>query len=270
MTVQAGPSTQTYEVWETEASLGDTAVVFELSGGSYCSVRVDFSGRMPDTGVIDRIFLVEPTSGSTEWVHLQDDEKMAHVHGSGFIDTRFGGSFVWATFTEWGFPGDATFTIAAPDLQPWPSHLQDEWGDGAPMGKYSIRVQFQCNSGFEVDLKAGHDPEILSMRSIESGIGASSPFANGVLLSETARSFAEPEVRLRAGTDGAEAGRMSLTGPSVAEDWLLHPGSPRFLSADGGSGDYLLQLDRAEASGDMFWALLTGLEPVEGFDDLTA
>lgn len=130
-------------------------------------------------------------------------------------------------------------------------------------------MEIVCHSGFNADLKISRDPDIISLRNIGSGLGATSTSANGVLLSETARSFSEPEVRLRAGTDGAEAGRLSLAGPDGTERWLLYPGSPRFLSADGGSGGYVLQLDRAEAFGNMFWALLMGLEPVEDFGDLT-
>lgn len=272
--VQAEPTTQTTEVWETEASLGNRAVVFELDGGSSCGVRVDFSGRMPASGVIDRIYLEEAAGGQTRWSHDShtddsDTDTATHLHVQDVLDTRSGGSQIWASRTSFPILGGSTLTVAAPDLRPWPSHLQEEWDDGSPVGKWSIRVEIVCHSGFNADLQVSRDPEIISMRNIGSGLGATSPSANGILVSETARSFSEPEVRLRAATEGAEAGRMSLEGPGGTENWLLYPSSPRFLRADGGSGGYVLHLDRAEAFGNTFWALLMGLEPVEDFGGLS-
>lgn len=266
---QAEASTSHTKVWETEATLGDTVVVFELSGGQSCGVRVDFSGRLPSTGVVDRIYLEETPGGQTKWFHATLVTSLSHVHVADVFDTRFGGHQLWASVTEFDVSGDSTLTVAATNLQAWSTNLQDEWEeDGTPMGKYSIRVQLDCNSGFTADVKMGEDPEIVTMRGIESGVGLTSPTENVVALSQTQRTFTEPEVRLRAATDGAEAGRMTLAGTGVAENWLLYPGSPRFLSADGPSGVYLLQLDRVQLDGDTFWAILTGLEPVDDFDEL--
>lgn len=121
--VQAEPTTKTTQVWETEASLGDRAVVFELDGGSSCGVRVDFSGRMPASGVLERIYLEEADGGQTRWFHDAETDSSSHLHVQDVLDTRSGGSQIWASRTFFTVLGGSTLTVAAPDLRPWPSHL---------------------------------------------------------------------------------------------------------------------------------------------------